>query len=189
MGGSWPVVRVSLSLPTSPLTIIPNQRTPQDKTRHLKHTLNAQFRMIHELCTFVLLNTRKESLVRATLTALHAYLSWVPVGYIFESNMVQLLLGLFPQAPFRNIALQCLTEVASLTMDESFDDRFQQFFKVFSQQLFLILPPGTNIEAAYAAGTDEQQQFVQNLALFFTSFLRVRAFFGGGWLVYLRWPC
>ena len=52
----------------------------QDKTRHLKHTLNAQFRMIHELCTFVLLNTRKESLVRATLTALHAYLSWVPVG-------------------------------------------------------------------------------------------------------------
>jgi hypothetical protein len=25
--------------------------------------------------------------------------------------MVQLLLGLFPQAPFRNVALQCLTEV------------------------------------------------------------------------------
>ena len=52
----------------------------QDKTRHLKQTLNAQFRMIHELCSFVLLNTRRESLVRATLTALHAYLSWVPVG-------------------------------------------------------------------------------------------------------------
>ncbi|GBF89748.1 hypothetical protein Rsub_02918 [Raphidocelis subcapitata] len=144
----------------------------QDKTRHLKQTLNAQFRMIHELCTFVLLNTRKESLVRATLTALHAYLSWVPVGYIFESNMVQLLLGLFPQAPFRNVSLQCLTEVACLTMDEGFDDRFQQFFKVFSQQLFQILPPGTNIEAAYASGTDEQQAFVQNLAIFFTSFLR-----------------
>ena len=115
-------------------------------------------------------------------------------------------------------------------MDESFDDRFQQFFKVFSGQLFQILPPGaraggprveggladaapasgararalprslgppppahthlastspppprppraragTNIEAAYAAGTDEQQAFVQNLALFYTSFLRVR---------------
>lgn len=26
--------------------------------------------------------------------------------------MVQLLLGLFPQAPFRNVALQCLTEVS-----------------------------------------------------------------------------
>jgi hypothetical protein len=165
--------------------------------------------MIHELCTFVLLNTRKESLIRATLTALHAYLSWVPVGcagarrsgglrapawgrgagwegcegggscgqpctrrrrsrpsltnsvppppppvpappsrYIFESNMVQLLLNLFPQAPFRNVALQCLTEVAALTMDETFDDRFQSFFKIFSQQLFSILPPGARAAAS-----------------------------------------
>jgi hypothetical protein len=203
--------------------------------------------------------------------------AFIPQRYIFESNMVQLLLGLFPQAPFRNVALQCLTEVraprigrrrapgcraaplgapssrpttarpcaaplppyppqttpqtqvASLAMDESFDDRFQQFFKIFSQQLFQILPPGaraprppappspafslrpcaapiressprprylcaralhgadllllappthdappgTNIEAAYASGTDEQQAFVQNLALFYTSFFRV----------------
>lgn len=35
-----------------------------------------------------------------------------------------------------------LQQVACLTMDESFDDRFQQFFKIFSQQLFQILPPG-----------------------------------------------
>lgn len=110
--------------------------------------------------------------------------------------MVQLLLGLFPQAPFRNVALQCLTEVragpapraaadavppaaagcccpciqppckpacmqpghytlykshnppqvASLTMDESFDERFQGFFKVFSTQLFQILPPGARAD-------------------------------------------
>lgn len=32
-------------------------------------------------------------------------------GYIFESQMVDALLSLFPQAPFRNVALQCLTEV------------------------------------------------------------------------------
>jgi exportin-1 len=68
--------------------------------------------------------------------------------------MVQLLLGLFPQAPFRNVSLQCLTEVASLTMDESFDDRFQQFFKIFSQQLFQILPPGACGPGGAAAGVD-----------------------------------
>lgn len=66
--------------PRPPSSKCPRRPGPQDKTRHLKQTLNTQFRMIHELCTFVLLNTRKESLVRATLTALHAYLSWVPVG-------------------------------------------------------------------------------------------------------------
>jgi hypothetical protein len=37
-----------------------------------------------------------------------------PAGYIFESQMVTALLGLFPQAPYRNVALQCLTEVSRL---------------------------------------------------------------------------
>ena len=47
----------------------------------------------------------------ATLDTLNVYLTWVPLGYIFESNLVQLLLQLFPQPAFRNVALQCLTEV------------------------------------------------------------------------------
>lgn len=83
----------------------------QAKTRELKQTLNNEFRSIHELCMFVLGNTRKTELIRATLTALAAYLSWIPPGYIFEGQLVQALLAMFPQAPFRNVALQCLTEV------------------------------------------------------------------------------
>lgn len=55
--------------------------------------------------------SQKPDLIRATLATLHAYLSWVPLGYIFESNIVEVLLKLFPQPHFRNIALQCLTEV------------------------------------------------------------------------------
>lgn len=83
----------------------------QAKTRELKATLNNEFRLIHDLCLFVLNASRKPDLVRATLSTLHAYLSWVPLGYILESNIVEVLLALFPQAPFRNVALQCLTEV------------------------------------------------------------------------------
>jgi hypothetical protein len=48
--------------------------------------------------------------VRATLATLYAYLSWVPLAYVFESNLVEALLKLFPQPPFRNVALQCLSE-------------------------------------------------------------------------------
>ena len=33
---------------------------------------------------FALENSHKADLIRATLTTLHAYLSWVPLGYIFE---------------------------------------------------------------------------------------------------------
>eukprot|EP00882_Tetradesmus_deserticola_P001199 GHRQ01001297.1.p1 GENE.GHRQ01001297.1~~GHRQ01001297.1.p1 ORF type:complete len:1084 (+),score=646.45 GHRQ01001297.1:232-3483(+) len=144
----------------------------QAKTRELKLTLNNEFRSIHELCMFVLLSTRKTELLRATLTALAAYLSWVPPGYIFESQLVTALLGLFPQAPFRNVALQCLTEVGSLQMPSEFDAHFGTFYRMFSQQLVAILPPNTNLAAAYEAGTDEQQAFVQNLALFYTGFFK-----------------
>jgi hypothetical protein len=52
----------------------------QAKARDLKQNLNNEFRSIHELCMFVLANTRKVELLRATLTALAAYLSWIPPG-------------------------------------------------------------------------------------------------------------
>lgn len=86
-------------------------RSLQAKTKELKNSLNQEFRSIHELCLYVLNASQKPDLIRATLSTLHAYLSWVPLAYIFNSNMVEVLLGLFPQAPFRNVALQCLTEV------------------------------------------------------------------------------
>ena len=83
----------------------------QAKTQELKNSLNNEFRAIHELCLFVLNASQKPDLIKATLTTLHAFLSWVPLAYIFESNILEVLLKLFPQPPFRNVALQCLTEV------------------------------------------------------------------------------
>ena len=83
----------------------------QAKTKELKNSLNTEFGQIHSLCLFVLNASKKPSLIKATLATLHAFLSWIPLGYIFESNLVEVLLTLFPQAPLRNAALQCLTEV------------------------------------------------------------------------------
>lgn len=85
----------------------------QAKTSELKQSLNKEFRLIHELCLFVLNASQKADLVRATLATLAAYLTWVPLGYVLESNIVELLLKLFPPAPTRNLALQCLTEVCA----------------------------------------------------------------------------
>lgn len=83
----------------------------QAKTKELKSSLNDEFRLIHELCHVVLNNSQRASLIQATLSTLHAYLSWVPLGYIFEGNLVERLLQLFTQPAFRNLSLQCLTEV------------------------------------------------------------------------------
>lgn len=144
----------------------------QAKTKELKVSLNSEFRLIHELCVFVLLNTRKEELVKATLETLNVYLTWVPLGYIFESNLLEILLQLFPQPPLRNIALQCLTEVAILQTGPDLNSHFETFYRIFMSQLQQIVPITVNIPEAYEKGTDEQQKFIQNLALFFTGFFK-----------------
>lgn len=40
----------------------------------------------------VLNASTKPDLIRATLSTLHAFLSWVPLGYIFESNVTEVWL-------------------------------------------------------------------------------------------------
>ena len=62
---------------------------PQAKTKELKSSFNEQFGAVHELCLLVLNSSQKPDLIRATLATLHAFLSWVPLGYIFESNVIE----------------------------------------------------------------------------------------------------
>ena len=65
-------------------------------------------------------------------------------------------------------------QVAGLQVGPEYNTHFENLYKIWVQQLASILPPGTNIPAAYDAGSDEDQDFVQDLALFLTAFLRVR---------------
>lgn len=54
--------------------------------------LNSEFQLIHELCLYVLSASQRTELIRATLDTLNAFLSWIPLGYIFESPLVCTLL-------------------------------------------------------------------------------------------------
>lgn len=75
------------------------------------------------------------------------------------------------------ITQQCLLaadlQVAGLEVGAEFNKEFEKLYKVFIQQLQVVLPQGTNIPVAYEHGSDEEQAFVQNLALFFTAFFKV----------------
>ncbi|GAQ89407.1 exportin 1 [Klebsormidium nitens] len=144
----------------------------QLKIKELKNSLNSEFQRIHELCMYVLSASTRPELIRATLATLHAFLSWIPLGYIFESNLLEILLKLFPAPPFRNLTLQCLSEVAALSVGDYYNEHFVKLYTIFMAQLQGILPPGTDIPAAYAAGTDDEQAFIQNLALFLTGYFK-----------------
>ncbi|CAJ2650851.1 unnamed protein product [Trifolium pratense] len=145
----------------------------QQKIKDLKQSLNSEFQLIHELCLYVLSVSQRTELIRATLSTLHAFLSWIPLGYIFESPLLETLLKFFPMPAYRNLTLQCLTEVASLQFDNYYDAQYVKMYNIFMVQLQAILPPTTNIPEAYAQGSTEEQAFIQNLALFFTLFYKV----------------
>ncbi|XP_074320433.1 protein EXPORTIN 1A [Silene latifolia] len=144
----------------------------QQKIKELKQSLNSEFQLIHELCLYVLSASQRTELIRATLSTLHAFLSWIPLGYIFESPLLETLLKFFPMPAYRNLTLQCLSEVAALNFGDFYNVQYVKMYNVFMVQLQAMLPPTTNIPDAYANGSTDEQAFIQNLALFFTSFFK-----------------
>jgi hypothetical protein len=74
------------------------------------------------------------------------YLTWIPVEFIFNTSLLDILLGLFPRPPFRNLALQCLTEIGSLPeVGEEHNDVFRLLFQHFMTALVQVLPPAIDI--------------------------------------------
>nr|KAJ0192856.1 hypothetical protein LSAT_V11C800390030 [Lactuca sativa] len=144
----------------------------QHKIKELKQSLNSEFQLIHELCLYVLSASQRTELIRATLATLHAFLSWIPLGYIFESPLLETLLKFFPVPSYRNLTLQCLTEVAALNFGDFYNLQYVKMYNIFMVQLQTVLPTTTNIPDAYLNGSSDEQAFIQNLALFFTSFYK-----------------
>ena len=63
----------------------------QTKTRNLKNQMCGEFSDIFQLCREVLEKALKPSLIRATLETLLRFLNWIPLGYIFETNLIEIL--------------------------------------------------------------------------------------------------
>lgn len=61
------------------------------KARNLKDQFNSEFSEIFKLCNEVLEVAQKPSLILATLNALLRFLKWIPIGYMFETNLVSTL--------------------------------------------------------------------------------------------------
>ncbi|XP_039162455.1 protein EXPORTIN 1A-like [Eucalyptus grandis] len=106
---------------------------------------------------------------------LHAFLSRDPLGYIFESPLLEMLLKIFRVPLYRNLILQCLTVVATLNYGGFNRVQYANMYNRFMVQLRDIFPPTANIPEAYAHGSSEEQASIRNVALFLTSFFKVHA--------------
>ncbi|XP_017781771.1 PREDICTED: exportin-1 [Nicrophorus vespilloides] len=144
----------------------------QAKAKHLKDNMCQEFSAIFHLCQFVLENSQNPPLVNVTLETLLRFLNWIPLGYIFETKLVETLISKFLPVPmFRNVTLKCLTDIAVLSVS-NYDSIFIDLFNETMKQLEIMLPLQTDIRHAYSCGSDQEQNFIQNLAMFLCTFLK-----------------
>lgn len=163
---------VILKLLSEEVFVFSTGQLTQTKTKHLKDTMCSEFSQIFQLCQFVLENSQNAPLVEATLHTLLRFLNWIPLGYIFEMKLISTLIFKFLSVPmFRNVTLSCLTEIAGVTVS-NYEEQLVALLVQTMEQLEVMLPLTTNIRDAYAAGRDQEQIFIQNLALFLCTYLK-----------------
>lgn len=151
----------------------------QDKITELKNQFNDDFSRVFQLCQYVFtssadLTNSRPALLVATLKTLEKFLCWIPLGYIFETQLIETLVSFMSAPALRHAVLPCLVEIAALSVpsNNAYDAQFKMLFVSFVKQLVTVLPPSVDIAVAYEEASDETQGFVMDLALFFTGFFR-----------------
>lgn len=148
------------------------EQMTQAKTKELKQTMCGEFSDIFTLCNEVLEKANKPSLIKATLETLLRFLNWIPLGYIFETQIIDYLVTRFLEVPeFRNVTLKCLSEIGGLNVGPEYNSKFVVLFEMVMTSVNRMIPPETDFPGAYANSDDEDQQLIKNLALFLTNFL------------------
>lgn len=168
--------------------IFDNTRTPlnSQKRNELKQTMNNEFSKIYELCDWILKTAAlhpgavQNSLIRSCLSTLAAFLDWIPAYHIFNGELVSFLIqNYLDHQLFRTLTLECLTEVAGVTMELNPSDPSFSLYQnsvinlltLSMNKLSQTFPPKTTSFARIYMETDSNSQYsiknyCQRLALF-----------------------
>ena len=139
----------------------------QIKAKTLKESMNNEFQQVFHLCTFIMVknktslinvyirnifinltnlqiktNSQNTNLIIVTLDTLLRFLNWIPLGYIFETELIPHLINTFLIIPlFRNVTLKCLTEIVSINVG-TYQDKFVVLFEMAIaslKQVFILI--------------------------------------------------
>ncbi|KAI0060843.1 hypothetical protein BV25DRAFT_1917398 [Artomyces pyxidatus] len=154
-----------------------SDKMTQGKANALKIQLHDEFAGIFLLCTQILTEATKTSLIKITLETVLRFLNWIPLNYVFETNIIDLLLERFLEmADFRNITMKCLAEVAALDVGSEHDPKFVILYNRVVTAVSRLIPISTDIAAAYDQAAHDGQEFILCVALFISNFLQKHLF-------------
>jgi exportin-1 len=87
--------------------------------------LTNEFAAIFELCQFVINQSIenpasiKQTLIRQCLKTLQTFLSWIPLGYIFQTDLVEnILRNLIAPPSTRLEAIKLFTEISQVSLED-----------------------------------------------------------------------
>ena len=148
------------------------EQMTQQKITSLKNQMCGEFSEIFQLCSEILEKASKSSLIKATLETLLRFLNWIPLGYVFGTSIIETLRNRFLSVPeFRNVTIKCLTEIAALQVVEQYDPKFVSLLNMVMESVGSMIPLNTNFKEAYDSAGSQEQDLIQNLALFLSTFL------------------
>ncbi|KAA8495821.1 Protein EXPORTIN 1A [Porphyridium purpureum] len=149
----------------------------QDRIVELKNQFNDEFAMVFQLCQWVfkqadtLISTHK-SLVCQSLQTLEKFLMWIPLGYIYETDLIEDLIKFFGVPYLRNASLRCMVEIGSLNVTTMYAVQIKTLLVNFMKTLVSFVPPTHDFHNVYETSDEEAQNFIMDLALFFTGFFK-----------------
>ncbi|KAK5077809.1 Karyopherin transporter [Exophiala xenobiotica] len=149
------------------------EQLTSSKAKNLKQTMCQEFSNIFQLCNEVLTTANSIPLVKATLETLLRFLNWIPLGFIFETNLIDTLITRFLEVDhFRNITLKCLTEIGSLQLGQQYqyDEKLVQMFTETLTVVARTISVDSNFRELYARSRGSEQEYILNLALFLCNF-------------------
>ena len=144
------------------------------KAKRMKTQLCNEFSEIFRLCLEILEKSNKSTLLIVTLDALSKFLKWIPLGYIFETPLLEVLLKKFlALSEFKTRVLNCLAEICSLAGSEQYENRIIQIFTAVLVSLNESLPyaPEMDLAFAFEKCSAEEGLFLKTLTIFINAAL------------------
>ncbi|EGR34521.1 hypothetical protein IMG5_008700, partial [Ichthyophthirius multifiliis] len=166
----------------------------------LKQTMYDQFKHIFELCYYIAsnavrnANVCKPSLIKACLETFYVYLSWMPLYFIIDTDIVDIFLLFVEQQDFKDISIKCLTEIVLLKIEQgqSAQDTIKMkekmldlYFKFIRKVSEYILP--FNISLAFERKKMKNNKQHQQVAVFDNICQFIALFLTGFFNTHLQW--
>lgn len=97
--------------------------------------MTSEFQSVFQLCEFVITEAInnpqaiKQTLIRQCLKTLQTFLSWIPLGYVFQTDLVEKVLRNLIAPPSTRIeAIKLFTEISQVSLKDE-EEAYQNMYK------------------------------------------------------------